>query len=131
MTIQVVPRFLDTLDFHLEGPTSKRVVLDAPLRYLRRPGLTITVPEGFVNDLASVPKLLTALAPRWQQSARAGVLHDYLYRVGLHSRREADVIFREALRADGVGWFRAWVMYRAVRRFAGTPWRAYREAESA
>ena len=73
-------KFLDVLDFHLEGPTSEIVTLDTNLRYQSEAGVIFTVPAGFRNDLASVPGWLRSLAPPWQQSARAGVLHDCGYR---------------------------------------------------
>lgn len=128
-------RFLDALDFHLKGPDSRIVVLDAPLRW--RGDQFIMVPVRFECDLASVPKWLSSLAPPWQQSARPGVLHDYLFRYGGYhagklipvTRKTADGIFYEALRSEGVGRFRAWAMYRAVRRFAGIAWRNYREGK--
>lgn len=72
-------RFYNELDFHLEGPTSEQVVLDRPLDYMFD-GLPLAVPAGFVCDLASVPKWLRSIAPPWQQSARAGVIHDEGYR---------------------------------------------------
>ncbi len=127
-------KFLDTLDFRLVGPTSKRVVLDAPLRF-EDDNITYTIPKGFSNDLASVPLWLRSLAPPWQQSARPGVLHDYFYRRGGYfldevivpmSRLQADKIFQVALKSEGVSNFRARVMYRAVRWFAGGAWENYR-----
>ena len=121
--------FLDDLDFHLEGPTSKLVVLDAQLRYKASVTKVLMVPVGFICDLASVPKLFIALAPDWQQSARSGVLHDWLYRTGRLARAAADAMFRAALRSDGVGRFRAWAMYQAVRIGGRRAWRRYREAD--
>jgi len=102
-------------------------VLDAPLVYRTPGGYEYQVPKGFKCDLASVPKILAALAPDWRQSARAGVLHDWLYRTGFLTRRQADLVFYYALLADEVSSFRAWAMYQAVRKFARKPWRKYRE----
>lgn len=144
--VKMASRFLDVLDFHLEGPTSRRVVLDAPLRFRHctasysHGSHVYMVRTGFRNDLASVPLLLRSLAPPWQQSARAGVLHDMLYRFGGYQlaggvvivsmpRKRADSIFRDALRSEGVGRIRSWAMYRAVRLFAGGVWRRYRSGE--
>lgn len=104
-------------------------MLDAQLRYKAAAARIFAVPAGFICDLASVPKWLASLAPDWRQSGRAGVLHDWLYRTGKLARDAADAMFRVALRADGVGRFRAWAMYRAVRMFAGGPWRRYRDAD--
>lgn len=116
--------FLLPLDFHLVGPTSQIVVLDSPLVW-ERPLTQIMVGTGFACDLASVPRLLTALAPPWQQSGRAGVLHDYLYRNDHRlaiTRKGADNLFQLALLADGVSSWRAWAMWAAVRAGGGASW---------
>jgi hypothetical protein len=82
----------------------------------------VVVPPNFKTDLASVPQVLKSLAPSWEETARAGVLHDFAYRIDStpsFSRQSADETFYEALRAEGVGAFRAWAMYAAVRMFGG------------
>lgn len=89
-----------------------------------------TVPAGFVCDLASVPRWLAWLAPSWMQTSGAGVLHDYLYRTGLLSRREADWLFYEALRAEpATGVVRATAMWLAVRVFGWGAWTCNRLSE--
>lgn len=57
--------------------------------------------------------------PRSGMHNRAAVLHDWLYwglvRPGTMTRRQADAIFYEALRACRVDRVRAWVMWAVVR----------------
>ena len=100
-------------------------VLEEPLR-LRVGGETIAVPAGFTTDFASVPRFLWFLFPR-DVGRRASVVHDYLYRGGPRSRREADRIFYAALRAEGVAAWRAALMWLGVRLFG---WRHYGERPS-
>lgn len=68
---------------------------------------TITVPQGYVTDLASIPFFARWLLPQAGHSARAAVLHDWLcarYDV------RATAVFNEALKADGAGPIRRWLM---------------------
>lgn len=80
--------------------------------------LVVTVPEGFLTDLASVPRALWFLVPPHSPDyAAAAVLHDYLYewKEGMFTRVVADGIFYEAMRVLGVAKWRAIIMYLAVR----------------
>jgi hypothetical protein len=91
---------------------------------------TFVVPKGFVCDLASIPKFITWLVPSWDQTAGAGILHDWLYRTGLLSRLDADALFYEALRAEpSTGRFWAFWMWAAVRVFGWGPWTCNRLSE--
>ncbi len=121
--------FLDRLDFHTESPTSKVVILDSRLRYQASDGRVYTIPAGFRTDLASVPWWLNSLAPPWQQSARAGVLHDCAYRweeVWKSGRAAADELLYTGLRDDQTSWLRAQAMLRAVSWFGGEAWARWR-----
>lgn len=85
----------------------------------------ITVPAGFTTDFASVPRLPLAYLLAGDTGHRAAVIHDYLYAThpsGI-SRALADEIFRRALSEDGEPWWRAQIMYAAVRLFGGPAWR--------
>lgn len=81
----------------------------------------VTVPAGFVTDLASIPRVFRWLFTGHGKSRYPSVVHDYLYEIR-HDRGEADRIFREALEVAGAGWLKRNVMYAAVR--AGG-WKAY------
>lgn len=78
---------------------------------------TITVPEGFSTDLASVPRALWAVMPPFGNHTKAAVLHDYLYGQGLRPRKQCDEIFLEAMETMGVSKTRRTLMYWAVRAF--------------
>lgn len=75
----------------------------------------IVVPGGFVTDFASVPRVPIAYLMAGNTGHRAAVVHDYLIRSGEVEREQADSVFKEALLASGVDWWRAQVMYAAVQ----------------
>lgn len=77
----------------------------------------ITVEKGFETDLASTPRFLWWIVPPHGTYGKAGVVHDYLYRNGLRTRKEADDIFYEAMQVLGVPFWKRKLMYFAVRIF--------------
>jgi Protein of unknown function (DUF1353) len=77
-----------------------------------------TVPAGERTDFASVPRIFVWFIPTYGRYTKAAILHDYLCRLakeGRFSRREADAVFRQAMRSLGVAFVRRWVMWAAVR----------------
>lgn len=94
-----------------------------PFQYLTKDGKKITVPRGFTTDLASVPRLPIVWLLFGGQADKAAILHDYLYRTGRVSRKEADRIFREAALEEGEGALTAWFMWLGVRLFGGKYYR--------
>jgi len=75
------------------------------------------IPEGFVCDLASVPRILRVVYDRVSFGFRAPILHDWLYRTrpdGI-TRVEADRLFRLVMAEDGVGKAKRWIGWAAVR----------------
>lgn len=81
-----------------------------------------TVPAMFECDLSSIPLdgFGFGLGTDWPQ---AGVLHDWLYRMGVVPRGVADDLYREALVACGCGSLRARWRWLALRAFG---WKAYK-----
>lgn len=82
----------------------------------------ITVPEGFVTDFASVPRVPVVYLVMADIGQPAAVIHDYLYRFRPCSRKIADAVLEEALKVLGVSWWRRKAMWLAVRAFG---WGAY------
>jgi hypothetical protein len=92
-------------------------------------GLFVTVPDGFVSDLASIPRWLHwLLNPYDPQTVKAAIVHDWLtpddeerslpgympeYRP-LWNQRTSAGEFYAALRADGMGRFRANLYFNGV-----------------
>lgn len=76
----------------------------------------VTVPTGFVTDLASIPRIFRFLIIKNGRHRPAAIVHDYLCRLGLEfSRVTADKIFYEAMKVRHVPWLRRKLMYAAVR----------------
>lgn len=88
-------------------------------------GEVITIPQGFVTDGATVPRLFWGLIPPWGKYGQAAVVHDYLCMGGvihdtvlntnyLPPRAETDLIFLEAMTVLKVNWLTREIMYGAV-----------------
>jgi hypothetical protein len=89
---------------------------------------TLLVRAGAESDGASIPRVLwgiPGLAAFDGQTFAAAFAHDQLYAAELVERPVADAIFHALLRRCGVGAFRAWVMYQAVRSFGGGAWSSH------
>ncbi|KJS41173.1 MAG: hypothetical protein VR70_05335 [Rhodospirillaceae bacterium BRH_c57] len=85
-------------------------------------GGKVTVPAGFLTDLASVPRLFQAVVPVVGDQNGAATVHDWCYHSQTMSRAEADSLFLAGMEAAGVGWARRWAMYGAVRVGGWVPW---------
>lgn len=126
----VTAGFLAPLRTEKIGPRRVLLTDDLPFRTLLfgRPGIFVA-PRGFQSDLASIPRVAWMVFPPTDDYDPAAVIHDAAYGHALlteHGDRVhvvklwADRLFREALRACGVGPVRAALMYQAVHRF-GNP----------
>jgi hypothetical protein len=73
------------------------------------------VPEGFVTDFASVPRIPLAFLLTGDSAHEAAVVHDWLYREKTVSRKTADAVFREASGASGEPGWKSWLMWAGVR----------------
>ncbi len=92
---------------------AKTFRLSQPFRY--DDGTTrFDVPEDDVTDLASVPRFLTWLVPRYGRHTLAALLHDHLQDDVTVSSEHADEIFRDSMGETGVPLSRRWLMWSAV-----------------
>lgn len=85
-------------------------------------GRTITVPFGFVTDLASVPRLPLVYDLCGSTASEAAIVHDYLYSTHLVDRATADAVLREASAVTGVPAWRRWLMWAGVRVGGASHW---------
>lgn len=114
------------VDIHRETERGDILTLpgDLTVRWRDR---ELTVPSGFECDGASVPRLLwSSVSPRIDpRTLRAAVVHDYLYRTAPPgwSRRDADELFYDFIREDGLSWWAAQKAYWGLRLFGGSAWR--------
>lgn len=78
--------------------------------------------KGSVVNGASIPAALWATvgAPFVGDYRRASVVHDVACEQRTRSHDAVHLMFYNAMRADGVGWVKANVMYQAVKRFGPT-----------
>jgi hypothetical protein len=101
-------------------------VLTRPISW--SPGLThtelpqVTVPKGFVTDLASIPRVFWSLLRPDGEYAYAAIIHDYLYWVQDTSRERADLIFRLAMKDFRIDATTAFTIYTAVRVGGPSGW---------
>lgn len=101
-----------------------------PLTYQsRRLGCFIGVPAGFVTDFASVPRLPITFALTGGKAREAAVVHDFLYQTHIANgsvikRRQADLVFLEAMAVTNIPLWRRELMYAGVRAGGFMAWRS-------
>jgi hypothetical protein len=83
---------------------------------------TFVVPEGFVTDFASVPRLPLMFLLAGNEAHEAAVVHDWLYSKQDVPRSQADAIFKEAMGASGEPGWRSWFMWAGVRAGGWMAW---------
>ena len=122
------------VDIHRRTENGDIVRLVKPLK-VRFQGKSFVVHAGFECDGVSVPRFAWSpvspcIDPR---SLRAGVAHDYIYRVQPEgwTRAQADLMFVCFLIEDGLVIPRALLAYAAVRLFGWIVWnKVKKELES-
>ena len=90
-------------------------------------GKVLVVPAGFKSDGASVPRFFWRIVfpPGDSRALRASIAHDFIYRncpFGW-TRAEADQLFYDVLRTDGVPYLNAKGAYYGVRLFGCKSWK--------
>lgn len=108
----------------------KTFVLTKDLIVVTRLG-TITIPAGFMTDLASIPKRLRSFISVLGKHFIAAILHDYWYRVVwarkigniIVTKEEVDDVFLEEMADAKVSWWERRVMWRMVGAFGDSSWR--------
>lgn len=94
-------------------------------------GSTLTVPEGYCFDMASVPRILGQWIQQFDLGTAAPLTHDVGYANGgrwpswpplVWSRSQVDHLFHRMMRDEGVGW-RRHPAYIAVRLFGWLAWK--------
>ena len=87
--------------------------------------MSVAVPAGFITDFASVPRCLHWLI-KPSDLGKAAVIHDWLYKKGLVSKRVADAIFHEAMVISGIPGWKRLLAFKAVVWFGHRAWKAHR-----
>jgi len=117
--VPVKPSSLTPLPIMLFNQTKqgrKLFTLDAEFPYCDPvTGWVIVVPKWYVTDFASVPWYGQAVIDPQGPTARAAIIHDWLYAIGEPGKRDtADAIFYRAMVRFGVNDFQARTAYTAV-----------------
>ena len=120
-------------DVEVSFDTPPYVVVDKPFTYITDSGLVHTIPEGFRSDGASIPGIFRGIIGGRLDGKyrRAALLHDFGYFHNVQNKAYWDKIFREAMIADGVKFWRRNLMYRAVKWFGHGAWNTHRERDLA
>lgn len=133
-------------------PNGKRKLIN-DLKYVHE-FIPLKVPTGFETDGTSMPWFMRWWVSPWQVPySRASVLHDYYYKTGIFTRKEADFRFYLALNSDMnqymqartpvgtiYGWFKARtrrfycytttkLLLMGVRLFGWYAWNQHRESK--
>jgi hypothetical protein len=82
------------------------------------------VPDGFVTDFASIPRVFRGVFPKHGLYSPAAVVHDWLYHIRKGSRSRADSTFLAAMLDLKVPLVQASLIYAAVRLGGWIVWRS-------
>ena len=100
-------------------------ILNSPIKWQPKSGgshRAVTVPAGFVTDLASIPSIFFSLFRPDGEYAHAAVIHDFLYWEQITTREEADEIFKQAMIDAGVSSIERRLLFEAVATFGEKSW---------
>ena len=113
------------IDIHTETERGDIITLVEPHTETWN-GRTFTVPAGFESDGVSTPRFLwSSISPKVHpQTIRGGLDHDWLYRQQPDgwTRKDADKLFLDVIRADGFPPLRAKLAYTGLRLFGAVAW---------
>lgn len=119
-TLQMA-RFRDPI-YYLTAPISWQPGPDDPA------GLpNISVPKGFVTDLASIPRPFFSFLRPDGDYVYAAVLHDYLYWQQTTSRAVADTVLKVAMQDFEVPALTVTAIYQGVHLGGGAAWKNNRQ----
>jgi hypothetical protein len=108
---------MDTLDVqHLSG--RKWLLLSS----YDREG--ISVPAGFITDLATTPRIFWSIWPPEGDYAKGAVIHDYLYYIKA-PRDMADRTYYKIMKDDNVNIATRVIFYRMLRAFGWIKYNNY------
>lgn len=83
----------------------------------------VTVPAGFITDMASIPALFRGVLPVWNRYGPSAVVHDHGYWSQDHSREDVDRMLLEGMTLLGVPQAQVVAIFNAVRVFGESAWK--------
>ena len=96
--------------------------LNTPLIWHYDHNAQIIVPQGFLTDFASIPRGFRWLITGLEETRKPAVVHDYLYRYKIGSRKDADLSFRLGMRHTKTPAWKRELCYWAVRVGGWASW---------
>lgn len=109
--------------YDLSDQPDEWVVLRQYVFYSRRLQQQIIIPQWFVTDLASIPRIFRSFLTVNDRHRLASLPHDLFYAYGSITRAEADAVLYEQCIDQGVPKWKAAIMYAAVRAGGWAVWR--------
>lgn len=109
-------KFLTELDVRLVDDDSIWLIL-SPLIYESDIVGRIEVPDGFMTDFASVPRIPIVYRLYGDRAHRESALHDFLYRINAIPAAtyfQANAVFLEAMEVRGKPWHVRYAMFAGV-----------------
>jgi hypothetical protein len=85
---------------------------------------TITVPRGFVTDLASIPPILQSIIQQNGPYLLPAIVHDYLYWIQTCTRAQSDKLLRLAMIENKVKVVHRVAIYDSVKAAGSFAWDA-------
>lgn len=87
-------------------------------------GMELFVPPGFSSDGASIPRFLWRwLSPSLDtRTLIPSIIHDYLYKTHVCTRRQADMLYLRLLLRNGYPLAKSSLTYMGVRLFGASHW---------
>jgi len=112
----------DVITLWLLG-ASRLMSLEKSFIFVDSKGVSWFVPKGSKIDGASIPRIMWFFigSPFVGKYRRASVVHDDYCRKKSRPHKEVHKMFYEAMRCDGVNYFKAKAMYYAVK-IGGPKW---------
>ena len=100
---------------HVEGTETYKLL--TRLVYIDLKGKKWVVKKAFISDGHSIPKLLRSFAgsPFATKYPKSAWFHDMWCKTGIISRREADIKYKELMKAEGANGFQQIRNYIGVR----------------
>lgn len=103
------------------------VVYDSLVWEILETPFSITIPRGFVTDLASSPRWAWRFYSPNGTYSKAAIIHDYLYWTQICTREQSDKLFLTAMRESDVSRGTLHDFYWQVRQQGDDPWIENRE----
>ena len=85
-------------------------------------GTVLVVPKGFVFDGHSLTPLFSGFLNAYSYDMYAALLHDFLYRYNIGSRKDADDEYLRHMKMYGANFIRRYTFYTVVRLISWLFW---------